>query len=308
MIPAHNMKDFKELMKGKKITQINFGQSGAEVYDIDGEIILKHVCREKLKENQFETYKKEALFYQSQLNATGQTSSEHAYTNTYLPQIFKIELSPDEIILLMKKYPLLERKDINDALIKKIAAVLAQIHATPIPVFLNDTNDQPAPMSTEEIQSCLDGWKSVLAEHPATFDETPLVETASKINEIIEWHASEPHILTQGDFHWENLLQDQDGSLIVCDWQGVKSAGASEDISFFLSRLGDDGIKIDPTVFLDEYAHAFSELTCQTPDTQNILRHMKAANTITTFKFWYAFLHGSSAERVKGIYDNMKTN
>lgn len=33
---------------------------------------------------------------------------------------------------------------------------------------------------------------------------------------------------------------------------------------------------------------------------------MKAANTITTFKFWHAFLHGSSAERVKGIYEKMK--
>ena len=305
MIPAHNMKDFKDLIKGKKVTQINLGKSGAEVYDIDGEKILKHVCREKLKENQFETYKKEALFYQSQLNATGQTSSEHAYTNTYLPQIFKIELSPDEIILLMKKYPLLERKDINDALIKKIAAVLAQIHATPIPVFLNDTNDQQAPMSTEEIQSCLDGWKSVLAEHPATFDETPLVETASKINEIIEWHASELRIFTHGDFHWENLLQDQNGKLLVCDWQCVKTAGASEDISFFLSRLDDDGIKIDPAVFLDAYARAITKLTGQTPDTQIILRHMKAADTIKTFRFWHAFLHGSSAERVKGIYEKM---
>ena len=75
MIPAHNMKDFKELMKGKKVIQINLGQSGADVYDIDGEKILKHVCRDKLRENQFETYKKEALFYQNQLNATGQTKN-----------------------------------------------------------------------------------------------------------------------------------------------------------------------------------------------------------------------------------------
>ena len=286
--------------------KIILGKSGAEVYDIDGETILKHVCRDKLKENQFETYKKEALFYQSQLDGVGQTDIGHAHTNSYLPQIFKAEVSPDEITLLMKKYPLLERKDLNEELIKKIAGVLAQIHTTPIPDFLKEESDQPEPMTAAEIQASLDGWKSVLAEHPATFDETPLDEIASRINEIIEWHATEPRILTHGDFHFENLLQDQDGRLIVCDWQGVKSTGASEDISFFLSRLGDDGIKIDPAVFLNEYAKAISNLTGQTPDTNEILRHMQAANTITSFKFWHIFLHDSTTERVKGIYDKMK--
>ena len=95
-----------------------------------------------------------------------------------------------------KKYPLLERKDINEELIKKIA----------------------------EIQASLDGWESVLAEHPATFDEGPLEDLASNINKIIEWHSTEPRILTHGDFHFENLLQDQDGRLIVCDWQGGRSS------------------------------------------------------------------------------------
>ena len=76
-------------------TRLTLGKSGAEVYDIDGEKILKHVCRDKLKENQFETYKKEALFCQSQMKGAGQV---------YLPQIFEPELTADEITILMKKY------------------------------------------------------------------------------------------------------------------------------------------------------------------------------------------------------------
>ena len=70
--------------KIKSVTQLTLGQSGAEVYNIDGEKILKHVSRDKLKENQFETYKKEALFYQSQMSVTRQV---------YLPQIFELELT-----------------------------------------------------------------------------------------------------------------------------------------------------------------------------------------------------------------------
>ena len=44
------------------MTQIKLGKSGADVYDIDGEKILKHVCRDKLRENQGEyVYEKKSI-------------------------------------------------------------------------------------------------------------------------------------------------------------------------------------------------------------------------------------------------------
>jgi hypothetical protein len=62
-----------------------------------------------------------------------------------------------------------------------------------------------------------------------------------------------------------------------CDWQGVGVCGASADLSFFMSRLSADELE----------------------------RHMKAANVITSFRFWHYYLHGNDTERVRGIYDKM---
>ena len=53
------------------------------------------------------------------------------------------------IITAWKKYSLLERKGINEELIKKIAGVLAQIHSTSIPNFLKKESDQPAAAQSE---------------------------------------------------------------------------------------------------------------------------------------------------------------
>ena len=111
--------------------------------------------------------------------------------------------------------------------------------------------------------------------------------------------------MSHGDFHWDNFLADDAGNLLVCDWQGVCVGGESDDISFFMSRSGADGISIDEQLFLDAYSGAVRDLTGRRVNAEEIRRHMAAANIITTFAFWHMYLHGNDAERVKGIYGKM---
>ena len=40
-------------------------------------------------------------------------------------------------------------------------------------------------------------------------------------------------------------------------------------------------------------------------DVYELERHIKAANVITSFRFWHNFLHGNDTERVRGIFDKM---
>ncbi|MBR4731969.1 MAG: hypothetical protein IK081_04285 [Lachnospiraceae bacterium] len=161
--------------------EIKTGQSGAAVYDLDGQKILKHVVRKKLKAGLFDTYCREALFYQCKMQEGA----------SYLPEILDLEISEDEILIL------------------------------------------------------------------------------------------------------------------ICDWQGVGIGGASGDISFFLSRLGADGITIDEKRFLELYSDEVKARTGITADVDEIARHMAAANVITSFSFWHEFLHGNEETRVRGIYDKM---
>ncbi|WP_338370142.1 phosphotransferase [Treponema bryantii] len=245
-----------------------------------------------LKNDMFDTYQKEALFYQSKMN----TSSE------YLPEILSVELSDDEIIILMKKYVSLERSN-SDGELQKIINTLAKIHNDKIPEFLRKAGKEP--LDKERIEYCLNGWKSVLNEHPKVFDEAALNPIAEKINEIISWHNNEDSVLIHGDFHWDNLLKTDDGRICVCDWQNVAIGGASEDLSFFMSRLGADGIQIDLDTILNMYTNAVKETSGKAINPELIKKHIAASNVITTFEFWHEFLHGNPEDRVKGIFDKL---
>lgn len=46
-------------------------------------------------------------------------------------------------------------------------------------------------------------------------------------------------------------------------------------------------------------------LTGDAVSADELERHMKAANVITSFRFWHHYLHGNDTERVRGIYDKM---
>lgn len=288
-----NVNDY---LSGHRTAEIRGGQSGADVYEIDGKYVLKYVVRQKLQEELFDTYSREALFYQSQ----------SVRQRSYLPEVLKVEFTENEILILMKRYGRPERSAINAELIQRITKALAALHtADEIPPFLKRDKEQAKPLSGQMITDCLCGWKSVLAEHPGVFDESPLVEIADKVNELILWHDTEEQVLVHGDFHWDNLLEDEKGRILLCDWQGVGLGGASGDLSFFLSRLGGDGVQLDATFLLDSYINAVWELSGKRIERQDIIRHMNAANVITSFMFWHEYLHGSTEERVRDIYGKM---
>lgn len=279
-----------------KTVEIKVGKSGADVYEIDGKYILKYVVRKNIKEDGlFDAYLREAYFYQS----------DSGNTMAYRPEILELTISDDEVIILMKKYNTIERKAISDVLLQKIVKALAKVHTDEIPAFLRRERRKAETLTEQRIAECLSGWKSVLEEHPGVFDESGLTRVAKKINDAILWHDSEKRVLCHGDFHWDNLLMEENGSIIICDWQGVNEGGASGDLSFFISRLSADGVRIDELKLLKYYTEAVHELTGKNVSQRDIIGHMNAANTITSFLFWHQYLHGSSEERVRTIYEQM---
>ena len=286
---------YGQLADGKEVSEIKVGQSGADVYEIDKKAILKHVVRQNLKNDMFDTYSREALFYKEKMRDTPR----------YLPDILAVEISNDEIVILMKKYARPDRTRIDKDMIRKVAKLLADIHSDKIPEFMKEDNKKIESLTKERIEYCLVGWKSVLEEHPNVFNETFLDAIADNINNIIEWHNNEERLLSHGDFHWDNILINEDDRLLICDWQGICISGESSDISFFMSRLGADGIGIDEHLFIKSYSEAIQEITGRIVNADNILRHIAASNIITTFEFWHDFLHGNDEDRVKGIYDKM---
>lgn len=285
------------LAEGKR--QIKDGKSGAEVWETADGSVLKYVRRESLPDPEmFGQYRKEAYFY-------GFFRQDSRKRPSYLPEVWEVRCSDQEILIHMKKYQKLFIEEDNEELLGKIMRALAEIHVSEIPAFLRRKREQPGYLTKERIEECRAGWQSVLGEHPGVFDERILAEAEANINEIIGWHEEEEQVLTHGDFHRDNLLQGEKGEILVCDWQGVGQGGASGDISFFLSRLGADGINMDSDKAVALYCKEREGLTGKTVTAKNLRKHMQAANLITSFQFWHEYLHGSAPERVRDIYEKM---
>lgn len=272
------------------------GKSGAQVYGIDGKYVLKYVQRKQLgDEKLFAAYRKEALWYES--------AAESGLC--CLPEIFDIQNTDEEIVILMKRYQAFSRREIESGLLKKIMEALAAVHTAELPQFLKQEQHAAQPLSDMQIQKAVEGWRSVLQEHPDAFDEGVLKQIAEKINEIIRWHDAEEAVLNHGDFHWDNLLQDERGNIIICDWQGVSAGQASGDLSFFFSRLQGDGIQLNRQETIGFYKQALKRISGKTVSGKEIEGHIRAANVITSFIFWHQYLHGSTEERVREIYGKM---
>ena len=295
-----HLANIEEYLTTHENRQIKNGKSGAEVWETEGRYVLKHVQKEKLPDQGvFSLYQNEAYFYQFIQH------NSHADMLSCLPEVLDVQVSDHEILILMKKYQELCRDKADEELLQKIMRVLAMIHTQDIPDFLRQEQKEPEYFDKAQIESCLAGWRSVLAEHPGEFDEQILTEAAAKVNEIIRWHHGEERVLSHGDFHWDNLLKKENGDIVVCDWQGVGMGGASGDISFFLSRLGADGVNIEQEKVIELYCRERFLLTGKNISPKELRKHMNAANLIVSFQFWHEYLHESTCERVRGIYEKM---
>ena len=276
-------------------TEITLGQSGAHVYELEENRVLKVAFRDEVQDERiWDSYVKEALFYES-------CKAE------FLPKVFVNIHTENEIFLILEKGVPLEKEKLDDELLQKIMDVLVQIHDMEMPVFLKADERKPVTFTEEEIQESLQGWKSVLNEHPGVWKADTLEEISVCINNINQKLFDKKCSFIHGDFHFENVLQDTEGKIKVLDWQNCGAGHVSGDISFFLSRLSADGYGIGEKAVIGMYCQS-AERSGSRIQAVEIERQMCLANLNTSFRFWHQYLHGSTAERVAGIYEKMLTD
>lgn len=271
------------------------GKSGARVYDIGGEYVLKQIYRAELGNDElYRAYQKEAWWY-----AAGGAGL------SCIPEVVDLRSTEEEVSVLMKRYQTLSRREINTELLEKIMRTLASVHVLEIPPLLKQKQHMAQPLSKGQIRVSVEGWRTVLDEHPGVFDGAPLERIAGEMNQIIVWHGSEEAVLSHGDFHWDNLLMDNQGRIIICDWQSVEAGAASGDLSFFFGRLRGDGIQIKEQEVVEAYGREIRRLSGKRVTWEEICGHIRAANVITSFTCWHQYLHGSDEGRVREIFEKM---
>lgn len=284
--------NFEKYIDGHMTGKITVGKSGASVYELDQRYIAKYIRRNLMQSGaDWNSYRNESQFY---LSYTSESFP-------FLPKIYHCRQTDEEIQLIMEKYCPITRYNLDDAMLEKVFDVLAQIHNMPIPEFLPKTDAGALRLEKDEINQYLSGWCDVIREHGDIFPESDLIKIGENINTINKQAYIPKKKCCHGDFHFDNLLADGEGNIIVCDWQNVNSGHVSGDISFFLSRLSADGFGISKEKAIQMYCR-FS-----TSDTtyDEISMQMSLANLNTSFIHWHNYLRGCSIERVRGIWDKM---
>lgn len=287
-----SIRSFEEYLESHSIGNISLGQSGAKVYRLSENRIAKHVQRRLLQSDEtWEKYRRESLFYSYYSGAT----------HSFLPQIDYNELREDELLLIMQAYQPVRQAQLSQPDMLELALeTLAQIHALPVPAFLSAGESAPFHLEPDALERCHQGWLSVLREHPGHFSEADLQTVAENVNPI-NARLFAPHwAFNHGDFHCENLLTDDLGRIIVCDWQNCGVGDITGDISFLLSRLSADGYPLDAAQALETYCRHAS-----IPDSAPLDSQMRLANLNTTFLFWHEYLHGSQEDQVRQLFDHM---
>ncbi len=295
------MLDFKKYLDSHTIRQLTQGKSGAVVCLLDDKKIAKFAEKGRLLEKEnglavWESCLKEAKFYKEMMGAQ----------HVFLPEIFHCEFDDESVQIIMGGYKVIEKESLSAGDFDAIMKLLAQVHELAVPDFLKNEKPGPVEISEEEIQNCLAGWKSIFDEHKSEssdiLDFGKVEALASRINQLNKDFYSDRSCLCHGDFHAENILQDEkSGQLILCDWQSVSLNHPASDISFFISRLQGDGISFDENKIIDCYcSYSKSGITKEEIKTQ-----MYLANINTTFRYWHYYLHGSPKSVVENIVEKM---
>lgn len=281
------MNDFKQYVDSHLLRRITIGKSGADVYELDNGCIAKHIRRRDMLDSLWESYKREYLFY------TYFSSKDRKF----LPEIYHCCCYDDEIQIIMKKYRPMELQNLDDNMLEKILFVLTRIHSLPIPDFLPQGEREPLRFEQADIWQYRNGWQAVLDEHGQAFSEYDLSVIAENINAVNQKFHCKRQWCCHGDFHFENLLTDEQENIIVCDWQGVGPGHVAGDISFLLSRLSADGCSIRKEKAIRIYC-GVSDMDIAEDE---IAIQMSLSNLNTAFMFWHHYLHGCSRDRVNEI-------
>ena len=287
--------EYRRYVQRHRLRAITVGRSGASVYELDNRQVAKHIRRDVLKNDAlWSAYERESAFYTY-------ISSQNP---DFVPEVIYNHCDGREMLLILKKYRPIERSEISAALLDTILAALAKVHALKIPDFLPRQEPEPVYFSSDALSDSLSGWKSVLGEHGDIFRTDTLSEIVKYFNDINAAFTSRRRRFVHGDFHLENILSDENGGIILCDWQNCGIGDISGDLSFFISRLLADGYPVNAETVIPAYCRharaAGEDIRESEVDTQ-----IRLANLNTSFMFWHQYLHDSPAERVRNIYEKM---
>ena len=286
-----------QALQGHQVREISLGKSGAQVYELDGSMVLKYADRRQLGSRAaWKACLRELEFYQW-----------FSWKGISLaPEIVFSQTECGQMLLVTRRYPALSQEAARGMALDWIGDMLARLHSLTPPDFLAGNGAAKEPLwNQKRLRESLAGWQQVLEEHPKVFEPEALETALEQIDGLNRVFACRESCLVHGDFHCENLLLDwQEKKVLACDWQSAGMGDPAGDLSFFASRMEADGFPVRWEQLLKGYCRSCQRLGISR-DKASLEARMRLNRLNTALAFWHQYLHGSSRERVERVYTRL---
>ena len=288
-----HLKENKVFHNVDHVEKVNVGSGGAQLFminDSGNEYILKtsspNIDPSLLKEYKFYAIK----------------NSFH-----FIPEIIHTENHLDYgVIIVMKKYKTIKHEEWDYNLQLRAIDLCAKLNSmnkdkfTDLGIELNLVT-----LNGGFLKNSYDDWKYIVNKHNGDFDMEIVNDIYKNLDIVCPILNNGYQYICHGDFHPENILFDNDGNLIICDWQNIKIGKGIGDISFFIDRAIGFGINVNTDKLIEYYCMCLSKYTNSVIEKDILLKEKSAAALLSIFSFWAYYLKESDKERIFSFYDEM---
>lgn len=266
---------------------------GSVFFELDDGRIVKYIHRSKVNDIRiWEGYLKEAQFY----------DNFKSCDYSFVPEVYELNVSEDEIIIVMKKYIAIKETDLCDEIVESIIKNLVLLHSIQIPSFLNIVLPTPLKYDDGAKNYCYMGWMDVLSQFENPIDNSELKTVVVLINNLNRKATSPKMSLSHGSFHLENIMQDENGNIVFVDWKWISASHPAGDLSSLIKRLEDVSYPI--IRFVEKYSD-LSDTFDEKISFEELDDQIRLINLNDSLMFGHEYLHGEDREYVKKIYYRM---
>jgi len=191
------------------------------------------------------------------------------------------------------------------ALLDQALDLLADLHTLDREAYRGlDLEDQVLVLEEGALEEAYQAWMDLIKSRDLDLNRQTIRDISLSMDGVVALLNAGDKVLCHGDFHRENLLQDDQG-LYLCDWQQYKLGLGGEDVAFFLSRGQAEGLDIDQTWFIKTYVDHMRTRGHKTISSNQVRQVIEAKSLYLSFMEWPYYLGQADPSDIRAIYDKM---
>ena len=133
-------------------------------------------------------------------------------------------------------------------------------------------------------------------------DKTLINDIKRNFNQVINFTKTNRDYFIHGDFHPVNCVLDENGEIILIDWQNCQ-LGRRDEIAYFIGIGKDWGIDIYEDEMKKHYCERLTHYTGKTFTMSDLNKEYHMSTVFHNYFYAANYLQDSEASRVQFVFD-----